>query len=339
MLAAAVGHRYERPVGDKVNNFGLMTTSGSYDFKLIENVTNMQDALLERAAVERFGELDLVPYRTPHEAALTCSWADSSRAWPPRDASSSSRRTSRRVRASGSRLSSVTRAAASSRICPAVDLRSRLRAQDEDDLAAGRVWDRRRDDVPQRGRSRARQPPCAGDGAGRGRDPRRCLPLAEVAEREGALLPRHAAIGRRAGTRRRALVGTRGRVSGVRARNASRADQLRNRAAARDPPLGQPELVRAGAGHAAVPPRHARADGQPSDATITRARIADSHAASTTTRARTASEGTAALPFRIGDSTYQLPVTFYFFTPPRACRDGRPTRLARRRTSSPTDTP
>ena len=55
MLAAAIGHRYERPVGDKVNNFGLMTTSGSYDFKLIENVTNMQDALLERAAVEQYG--------------------------------------------------------------------------------------------------------------------------------------------------------------------------------------------------------------------------------------------------------------------------------------------
>ncbi len=68
MLAAAVGHRYERPVGDKVNNFGLMTTSGSYDFKLIENVTNMQDALLERAAVEQYGRLDLVPYRTPREA-------------------------------------------------------------------------------------------------------------------------------------------------------------------------------------------------------------------------------------------------------------------------------
>src|SRR5947208_16541189 len=69
MLEAAVGHRYERPVGDKVNNFGLMTTSGSYDFKLIENVTNMQDALLERAAGERFSDLDLVPYPTPHEAA------------------------------------------------------------------------------------------------------------------------------------------------------------------------------------------------------------------------------------------------------------------------------
>lgn len=69
LLASAIGSRFERPVGDKVNNFGLMTTSGSYDYKLIENVTNMQDALLERGAVERYGSLDAVPYRTPHEAA------------------------------------------------------------------------------------------------------------------------------------------------------------------------------------------------------------------------------------------------------------------------------
>jgi hypothetical protein len=69
LIAAAVGQRFERPVGDKVNNFGLMTTSGSYDFKLIENVTNMQDALLERAAADRYRKLELVPYPTPHEAA------------------------------------------------------------------------------------------------------------------------------------------------------------------------------------------------------------------------------------------------------------------------------
>ena len=69
LLESAIGQRFERPVGDKVNNFGLMTTSGSYDYKLIENVTNMQDALLERAAIERYGSLAVVPYRTPHEAA------------------------------------------------------------------------------------------------------------------------------------------------------------------------------------------------------------------------------------------------------------------------------
>lgn len=69
LIAAEIGERFYRPVGDKVNNFGLMTTSGSYDFKLIENVTNMQDALLERAAGEQFGDLGEVPYASPHEAA------------------------------------------------------------------------------------------------------------------------------------------------------------------------------------------------------------------------------------------------------------------------------
>jgi hypothetical protein len=68
-IASEVGATLYRPVGDKVNNFGLMTTSGSYDFKLIENVTNMQDALLERAAGERFADLASVPYSTPHDAA------------------------------------------------------------------------------------------------------------------------------------------------------------------------------------------------------------------------------------------------------------------------------
>jgi hypothetical protein len=69
MIAEAIGAEYYRPVGDRVNNFGLMTTSGSYDYKLIENVTNMQDALLERVAMHRFGDLSLVPHSTPHEAA------------------------------------------------------------------------------------------------------------------------------------------------------------------------------------------------------------------------------------------------------------------------------
>lgn len=69
MIAAELDSRFYRPIGDKVNNFGLMTTSGSYDYKLIENVTNMQDALLERAAMASFGDLALVPYMTPRTAA------------------------------------------------------------------------------------------------------------------------------------------------------------------------------------------------------------------------------------------------------------------------------
>lgn len=70
MIATEVGSSFYRPIGDKVNNFGLMTTSGSYDYKLIENVTNMQDAMLERSAMARFGDLPLVPYSTPREAAV-----------------------------------------------------------------------------------------------------------------------------------------------------------------------------------------------------------------------------------------------------------------------------
>lgn len=69
LIADAIGARFERPVGDRVNNHGLLATSGSYDFKLIENVTNMQDALLERRAAARYGGLSAVPYLSPHEAA------------------------------------------------------------------------------------------------------------------------------------------------------------------------------------------------------------------------------------------------------------------------------
>ena len=51
------------------SNFGLISTGGSYDHKLIENVTNMHDALLERYAARRFGDLSAVPYASPREAA------------------------------------------------------------------------------------------------------------------------------------------------------------------------------------------------------------------------------------------------------------------------------
>jgi hypothetical protein len=69
-LIAANGAPYERPVGDKPNNFGLMAPSGSsYEFKALELVTNSQDAVLERFARKRFGGLDEVPYQRPAEAA------------------------------------------------------------------------------------------------------------------------------------------------------------------------------------------------------------------------------------------------------------------------------
>lgn len=69
MIAMDVGHRYERPLGDRPSNFGLISTGGSYDHKLIENVTNMHDALLERYAARRFGDLSAVPYESPRESA------------------------------------------------------------------------------------------------------------------------------------------------------------------------------------------------------------------------------------------------------------------------------
>lgn len=69
LIADSIGARFERPIGDRINNFGLLTTSGSYDHKLIENITNMQDALVERAASSRYATRDRVPYLTPHEAS------------------------------------------------------------------------------------------------------------------------------------------------------------------------------------------------------------------------------------------------------------------------------
>lgn len=67
-LTAALGGRHERPLGDRWNNHGLMGQSGSFDLKLIEQLTNMQDAVLERLALHRFGGAP-IPYITPHEAA------------------------------------------------------------------------------------------------------------------------------------------------------------------------------------------------------------------------------------------------------------------------------
>jgi hypothetical protein len=69
MIALSVGERFERFVGDTVVNFGPLSTSGSYDHKALEPLTNMHDAILERYARERFGnDLSTVPYKTPRDA-------------------------------------------------------------------------------------------------------------------------------------------------------------------------------------------------------------------------------------------------------------------------------
>lgn len=70
MIAQAVGKRIQRPIGDRWNNQGLLTASGSsYDHKALEPVTNMQDAVLALLASQKHGELSAVPYKSPHEAA------------------------------------------------------------------------------------------------------------------------------------------------------------------------------------------------------------------------------------------------------------------------------
>ena len=54
LIASAIGARHQRPLGDTWNNQGILTGSGaSYDHKALEVVTNMQDAVLELAAIPR----------------------------------------------------------------------------------------------------------------------------------------------------------------------------------------------------------------------------------------------------------------------------------------------
>jgi hypothetical protein len=68
-IEADVCARFQRPLGNVWMNFGLMSHGGDFDHKTIENVTNAQDAILEREARIRFASLDEVPYTSPHEAA------------------------------------------------------------------------------------------------------------------------------------------------------------------------------------------------------------------------------------------------------------------------------
>ncbi len=69
LIAESIGARHQRPVGDRFNNYGLMASSGSYEYKALEPVTNEQDAVLERLAAAKWGSLDKVPYQRPDEAA------------------------------------------------------------------------------------------------------------------------------------------------------------------------------------------------------------------------------------------------------------------------------
>lgn len=55
MIAMSIGNEYSRPLGDRVNNYGTLASSADYDLKLVEAVTNMQDAVIERLALENYG--------------------------------------------------------------------------------------------------------------------------------------------------------------------------------------------------------------------------------------------------------------------------------------------
>lgn len=69
LIEADVGNRFQRPIGDRFNNYGILASSGSYEYKALEPVTNQQDAVLERLAAAKLGDLSNVPYKTPAEAA------------------------------------------------------------------------------------------------------------------------------------------------------------------------------------------------------------------------------------------------------------------------------
>lgn len=55
MIAMAVGDEHFRPLGDRWGNFGLLASAADYDLKLVELITNMQDAIIERAALSTYG--------------------------------------------------------------------------------------------------------------------------------------------------------------------------------------------------------------------------------------------------------------------------------------------
>lgn len=68
-LIRIIGGEYKRPVGDIWKQSGIVSGSGGeYDHKLIEGVTNMQDAVLERVVLSKYQESP-VPFKSPREAA------------------------------------------------------------------------------------------------------------------------------------------------------------------------------------------------------------------------------------------------------------------------------
>lgn len=69
MIERFVGCRHERPLNDAWGNVGLISRSGVSDFKLLECVTNSQDAVVERLALEKHGSREAIRYDDPRAAA------------------------------------------------------------------------------------------------------------------------------------------------------------------------------------------------------------------------------------------------------------------------------
>ncbi len=68
MIALHLGYRHERYIADRVNNLGVLTTAGDYDHKSLEPITNMHDTVLELFAFRRYGNIDQVSAKNPREA-------------------------------------------------------------------------------------------------------------------------------------------------------------------------------------------------------------------------------------------------------------------------------
>jgi len=69
LIFADIGEEYERPIGDRTNTLGLLSSQGSFDHKLLELVINGQDAVIELLALQRFGSEERTPFQSPQEAA------------------------------------------------------------------------------------------------------------------------------------------------------------------------------------------------------------------------------------------------------------------------------
>lgn len=70
MIAMDLGQQNFRPLGDRWGNFGLLASGADYDLKLVELITNMQDAVIERAALATYGSRSSAAesLKTPREA-------------------------------------------------------------------------------------------------------------------------------------------------------------------------------------------------------------------------------------------------------------------------------